>query len=178
MLNLLSQTCQTHFQGGLPDLSMRFIGESLRPAEAADPKCQLRLNSILKLVETMANQHFANNSSNVAQLDPIGSAAYDINIPGSDYDYVLRFEKSSVLEYHGDWKGHGMGTSNKKGISQNRGICQIAWNWGTEILRPLILKHPNVNAKISNKLMVLHLRMGNLIQGSSDQERVDDILFF
>ena len=174
---------------------MRFIGESLRPAEAADPKCQLRLNSILKLVETMANQHFANNSSNVAQLDPIGSAAYDINIPGSDYDYVLRFGKSSVLEggslLKDDWEGHGMGhpiKKDKKGIyiyiiyiytvSQNSGICQIAWNWGTEILRPLILKHPNVNAKISNKLMVLHLRMGNLIQGSSDQERVDDILFF
>ena len=71
----------------------------------------------------MANQHFANSNSNVAQLDPIGSAAYDINIPGSDYDYVLRFEKSSVLKGDslllGDWKGHGIGDiQEKKDISK------------------------------------------------------------
>ena len=101
------------FREGFPDSSPTLIGESLRPPEAADPECQLRLNSTLKLIKTMANRHFANNNGNVVHLDPIGSAAYDINIPGSDYDFVLRFKHSAVLEGDslllGDWRGDGLG---------------------------------------------------------------------
>ena len=137
------------FREGFPDSSPTLIGESLRPPEAADPECQLRLNSTLKLIETMANRHFANNNGNVAHLDPIGSAAYDINIPGSDYDFVLRFKNSAVLEGDslllGDWRGDdhdGLGHP-KKGytISQNMSNQTKTNPFGTggnqEILRPL-----------------------------------------
>ena len=65
------------------------------------------MNATLQLVCDTANKHLANNG-NVARLEAIGSAAYDININGSDYDYVLRFENGhSVLK--GDWQGDGMG---------------------------------------------------------------------
>ena len=97
----------------------------------------------------MANRHFANNNGNVAHLDPIGSAAYDINIPGSDYDFVLRFKNSAVLEGDslllGDWRGDdhdGLGHP-KKGytISQNMSNQTKTNPFGTggnqEILRPL-----------------------------------------
>lgn len=166
----------------------------MRPPEAADPECQLRLNSTLKLIETMANRHFANNNGNVAQLDPIGSAAYDINIPGSDYDFVLRFKNSSVLEGDslllGDWRGDdhdGLGHP-KKGITLYLKICQIKKKtnpFGTggnqEILRPLNFETSKcecTNQQQSDGTASWDGKRDSEIQGSSDQERVDDIFFF
>jgi len=70
-------------------------GESLRP-EAVD------LTWILQTIRQEANKYLA-NCEKVTELELIGSAAYDIHIDGSDYDYVLRLRNRSIPQ--GDWKG-------------------------------------------------------------------------
>ena len=81
----------------------------------------------------MANQHFS-NKGDVARLEAIGSAAYDISINGSDSQF---------------WKvtGKAMGWDIQKKMSQKLGTCRILLEIPIDskaILRPLMLKHPNV----------------------------------
>lgn len=70
-------------------------GKSLRP-EAVN------LTNLSQIIRQKANKYLA-NGENVTELELIGSAAYDIHIDGSDYDYVLRLRNRLILLR--DWKG-------------------------------------------------------------------------
>ena len=79
----------------------RDLAASLKPAEPED--FHRKLEDVLDLVRSKANKCLANGAK-AATLELIGSAAYGIQINGSDRDYVLRLnEGESGRILPADW---------------------------------------------------------------------------
>ena len=79
------------------------LAETLKPAESEDMKKSM--SRLLEEVQNQANLCLADGSQ-VATLDSIGSAAYDIHLENSDRDYVLRLRRNDT-EYRilqKDWE--------------------------------------------------------------------------